>query len=148
MSGHPIKKALYAALSGNATLVALCGHVNAISAQWPDADVRCEPIGLGADYANLPAAWPPRARVTFVLIAPQKNIHLPSRDDLFQVDVWSLNPELREEIVQQLEALDQSPLTVLSGRVTEVLVQRGPDLYEPDTKIHHTPVNVRVLWTP
>jgi hypothetical protein len=145
---HPIKDALYAKFVADATLVALCGHVNAISSQWPDADVRYAQIGLGSDYENLAPEWPPRARVTYTLIAPQKNIHLPSRDDLFQVDVWSPNPELREAIVQHIESYDQSPLTVLSGRVTEVLAQRGPDLYESDTKIHHTPVNVRVLWTP
>jgi hypothetical protein len=143
-----IKKAIYDLLLSRTRLVALLGGASAISQGWPAIDAKYTPVPIGSTYDALQNVTPPRARLTITLIQPEKDLNLPSRDDLFQLDVWSPNQELVEEIVSELEKIDEIPLTATDARVTEMMCTRGPDLYEEDTRVYHTPMNLRVLWNP
>lgn len=155
-----LKLAIFNALASNARLVAMVGNPLAISSAWPASDVGYSDVPANIDdYTALAPVEVPRARITFVLISPLKDIDLPTRDDTFQIDVWSPSAELTEAIVTELEtALDQDAarragralpvLAIPSGRITETYCTRGPDLYEFDTRIFHTPTNLRVLWNP
>ena len=149
-----LKAAIYNTLIANARLVALLGNADAISQAWPGADAEWTSSVLGDPYDTLPTVDPPRARLTYRLIAPAKDLDLPKRDDLFQIDVWSPNPELLEEIIAELEdSLHQdsdgfTALVVDGAVVKETYCTRGPDFYEADTRLYHTATNLRVLWDP
>jgi len=148
-----LKAAIYDALANNARLVALLGHPDAISQAWPAQNAEYSASQLGETYENLPAVDPPRARLTYVLISPVKDIDLPKRDDTFQLSVMSPNAELVEEVIAECErTLDQDSAgfqqLVIDANVKETYCTRGPDLYEPDTRIFHTLTNLRVLWDP
>lgn len=148
-----LKTALYTAMASNPRLVALLGHPDAISQAWPAQEVGYSDSQIGDAYENLPQIDPPRARLIFVLISPLKDRDLPKRDDTFQLSVMSPNAELVEEIIAECEdTLDQDSAGFsqfsIEANIKETYCTRGPDLYEPDTRIFHTPLNLRVLWDP
>lgn len=149
-----LRSAIFNALSGNAKLVALTGGSDAITQAWPAQEALYTPSNLGDPYDTLPLISPPRARVSFMLVTPSRDLDVPRRDDTFQIDVWGPNADLVETIVEELEAtLDQNstrfiPLAPTGSFVKETYCSRLAELYEATTRIFHTPINLRVLWNP
>ena len=148
-----LKTAIYTAMASNPRLVALLGHPDAISQAWPAQEAKYTDSQPGDTYENLPLVDPPRARLTFVLVAPVKDRDLPKRDDTFQLSVMSPNADLVEEIIAECEdTLDQDSSGFsqfpIEANIKETYCTRGPDLYESDTRIFHTTLNLRVLWNP
>jgi len=128
---NEVKKAIFARLSSDAAIL---------------AKVKEDGFGNPRVYYSRPDLKFDAPQITYFLVTSGQDENVPRREEIYQFDVWSADPDLNDAIAARIhELFHRQPLPATGVTVAAFLLVNEQDLFEEEVRVHHKMLQYQVL---